>query len=169
MKKIFLITVLFLAVATLRAQSYTGDATRDAKIKAESQKMADGEMVVIDNQTLFELSDEEFELETKGYWPKNQLTDYLVQPKFGDNLETSTYATAEMELTWFYAILKCELADYEKYVDELKAFGWNVDANLQKGDDLLSFDARHNAGLKMHFTYRKSNRDFHLEIDSRKE
>ena len=168
MKKILFLVASLFASTTLWAQSYTGDTARDAKIKAESQKMNNGEMVVIDDQTLFELSDGDFEIETKGYWPKNQLTDYLVQPKFGEKLETSTYATTTMELTWFYAILNCELADYEKYVEELRAFGWNIDANLQKGD-VCVFDAQNKAGVKMHFTYRKSERGFRLEIDSRKE
>ena len=170
MKKILLSAVLIFAGAALWAQSFTGNAALDAKIKAESQKLTDGGYVVIDEatETVLQLYDEAFELETNS-WPKNKLTDYLIQPKFGEELGTSTYATTALELTWFYAIMKCELADYEKYVEELKAFGWNIDVDYTKGDDLLSFDARHKAGLKMHFTYRKSNRDFNLVIDSRDE
>lgn len=167
MKKILLSTIMLFVCFALQAQTITGDAARDAKIKTESQKLTEDGIVVIDEQTLFELSDEEFEIETKGYWPKNQLTENLILPKFGGNVETSVYATTSLKLLWFYAILKCELTDVEKYTDELKAAGWNIDAKTQRQETVFSFDARHKSGHKMHLTHNQREKLMKIEIDSR--
>ena len=168
MKKIILSSVILFTSAALWAQSFTGDATRDAKIVTESQKMTEDGMVVIDEQTLFELSDEEFEIETKGYWPKNKLTENLILPKFGGEVETSTYTTMAMELTWFYAIFKSQLADVEKYADELNAAGWSINAEKQHNENVFAFDARHSSGQKLHLTFNQKDGLMKIEIDTRK-
>lgn len=168
MKKIIFSSIMLFASAQLWAQVFTGDASRDAKIESESHKMTEDGMVVIDDQTLFELSDEEFEIETKGYWPKNRLTENLILPKFGGEVETSTYATKVMELTWFYAILKSQLSDVEKYAEELKSAGWNNDAKTQHNENVFVFDAQHTSGQKMHLTFSHKDGLMKVEIDTRK-
>lgn len=173
MKKILLSAVLIFAGAALWAQSFTGNAALDAKIKAESQKLDDGGVALIDEatETALQRDDEELEVSTK-LWPKNKLTENVVLPKFynKDEVEASVYMTTKLELTWFFAyVSKCERADFEKYIEELKAAGWNNDVSLSRGENVWVFDARNESGLKMHLSHDKKDNWVKVQINSRDE
>ena len=182
MKKILLSAVMVFAGAALWAQAITGNAAFDAKIKAESQKLDDGGYVMIDEatETILERDDDELEVETK-IWPKNKLTENMVLPKFfnKDEVNAAVYMTTKLELTWFFAyVSKCERADFEKYVEELKAAGWNkgfkfagyiIDALLSQGENVWVFNAQNESGLKMLLSYDKRDNWVKVEIDSRDE
>lgn len=168
MKKILLSVVLVFAGTLLWAQAITGDSVLDAKIKTESQKLGKtgGSDVIIDEatETILQYEEETFKVSTK-IWPKNKLTENLAQPKFCKKIEASVEMIYKFELTSFYALTdKCERADVEKYVEELKAAGWNIDAETKNHENVYAFDAQHKSGLYLRITHNLKDKQLKIKI-----
>ena len=184
MKRLLLSVVLVFVGAALWAQAITGNAAFDAKIKAESRKLKVGDFILIDEATeTVLLLDEngppflpvgllEFKVSTK-FWPKNKLTENVVLPKFydKDKVEAWFYMTNKLELTSFSALVgKCERTDFEKYIEELKAAGWNNDVELfWREDGFLMFEARNKSELNMRLSHDKTDNWVRIDIDSGEE
>jgi hypothetical protein len=161
MKKILLTLTAVVAATSLWAQQYTGNAARDAKIEAERAKIAEGGIVVIDEQTAISLSDGDFCVDTKVYWPDNHFTKLIPKPIFSAAPETAIY-----ESQFIVQLGKCEQEIAEKYIDELKSMGWDLNAESQCHETKLAFDAYNHSGMKIHFIYDKKSGTAHFDIDS---
>lgn len=168
MKKFLVVAASILISAVAWAQSYTGDAARDAKINAEKSKIADGGSLIIDEQTAISIDEDYFNIDTEGYWPENQLTAKLPRPEFGEKVGTTI--SLDIADNGFSNIIilisKSQFEDVEKYIEKMKSDGWNKDVYSKWSENVYEFEAVGSEGQKCRLTYNKMSGQTTIDIDN---